>query len=371
MENINKKEILASYLQLCNKNDMVDAVLKYCDDENGVIFNKHPAKNENKFSDIFHYSDLSESNISNTTNSLNLLDYEKSLQSLTNSIEEKYKKSNQNSVRSIAYFSSKNFEETLPKNDKETDNYKSYSLHKIHDEPKKNNKLTREEILNKVKESMRQIESLKGKEYMKKVDSIYDIIDSVCDVIVPEGRAMLLNISENYGYILLEDGTYNFYPLEMININPAYLKKNPLLNLNYSYKDIMLNHTKNITELKFKNAYSNNSKLKNNVNEKKLDDKFLNFSNKLSHLKDYIIKNEKGDNTIDIDNYLVREDFDKDQAKDNELDKNGLRRNQYMLRKGVKLNQLNTVYKIESVAPYVLSDPVNEADEKVYCCKLI
>ncbi|VWU52999.1 conserved protein, unknown function, partial [Hepatocystis sp. ex Piliocolobus tephrosceles] len=157
----------------------------------------------------------------------------------------------------------------------------------------------------------------------------------------------------------------------MIKLNPGYVKKNPLFNLNYSYKDIMLNHTKNITELKFKNVYNNNDTLKNNANEMKVDDKFLNFSNKLSHLKDYIIKNEANDNTRNVDNYLVREDLNKDQVKDVELDKNDLQKNQYLLRKDVKLNQLNNVYKIEGVTPYVPLGPINEADEKICGYKLI
>lgn len=368
MENINKKEIMASYLQLCGKEDMVDAVLKYCDDESGIIFNKHPAKNEDKFAEIFDYSAITQTKASNLMSTLNLLG---SSQGISHSVDGKSDKDNQPTIRSVAYFSRKCSKETS-ENGKEAGSYKSfYSLHKLDEEPARVNKIVTKEELEMVEELLKNRESLNGIDCVNEKDAISDMLDSVCDVIVPDGKGKLMSVAEEHGYILLENGTHNCYPLDMIKINPNHVKKTRLLNLNYDYKDVMLRHTRNITEQNYKSVCNKNCNLAKNGIKIKFEDKFLNFSNGMGYLKDYIMEKDSNGDTKHVDNYLVREPLDNSHVDDGEIDEDDLQRNEYLLKKRVKISDLNSVYKLEEIKPHMQADTIYEDKVNCFGCDLI
>ncbi|CRG95852.1 conserved Plasmodium protein, unknown function [Plasmodium gallinaceum] len=308
---------------MCNKYDMANAVIKHCDEDHGIVFNKKPSKNENKFSIIYDYSVSSISKNSNISNSLH------SLERITNN---KSFKIFDNMSHPKCYY--KSSLENLKKN-KEQKNDNKYSDETKTEEVKKKNKTT-------------------------------EIFNDTYEVIAPEGRGKFIKfIGENYVYVMLENGTYNCYPVELLKLNCSYLKKNKIYNLCYNYKDIALRHTRNVLKLK-NNSLDKNEDILNK--EKKSSDDFLHFPEEMDYLRYYIIKNDIEDENASENEYLTHTIVKKMKPKDNENDKNYLHDPIIPIKKNVTIKKMNNEYKIEKTSSYIPVDYINFDNENCNTC---
>ncbi|SBT44938.1 hypothetical protein POVWA2_049700 [Plasmodium ovale wallikeri] len=300
MENISKKEILVNYLKMCDKNDMANVVLKYCDEERGVVFNRHPAKNEVKLGIINDYSSPSQSKISNVS------DISKDLKNI---IKQKSCQSVDSSVRSICFYKSKSVLESLQKSKEET----------------RDKKIGRQ--------NQREYEAT------KETDAISEIIDDMCEIVAPEGKGKFLKfIGENYVYVLLENGTYNCYPIELLKLNRSYIKKNSMYIFKNSCKDVALNHTRNILK-------------------------------DMNHLKDYIVKNDASNENIPVQGCLTRLSLKNMQGTISQQDRNYLQGyHQNLLKKRVQVKALNNRYRMVNSSSYVPIDYAISNDVKYHAC---
>ncbi|SCP02607.1 conserved Plasmodium protein, unknown function [Plasmodium malariae] len=324
MENINKKDIFVNYLKMCNKNDMARAVMKYCDEDHGIVFNKHPARNENKFGKIY---DFSVSELSKITNVSNSSDDSKKM------MKQKSHNSFDRIVQSKCFYKSK------------------ISFKDLQKVGGQKNAKTR---FNKIQ---------RDNEGEKENDPISEIINDMCEIIAPEGKGKFLKfIGENYG-------TYNCYPIELLKLNRSYLKKNSLYNFSFNYKDIALNHTRNVLK-------SKNNALQKDViltEKNKQSDQFHYFSKDMDYLKDYIINDSKNNTGEEINS--LKEDFvhlsmKSAQRKRDECDKIYPQGHKNIgIKENVKVITLNNIYKMESANSYIPIDYTVSGDEKfcIYC----
>ncbi|SBT78736.1 conserved Plasmodium protein, unknown function [Plasmodium ovale] len=328
MENISKKEILVNYLKMCDKNDMANVVLKYCDEERGVVFNRHPAKNEVKLGIINDYSSPSQSKISNVS------DISKDLKNI---IKQKSCQSVDSSVRSICFYKSKSVLESLQKSKEET----------------RDKKIGRQ--------NQREYEAT------KETDAISEIIDDMCEIVAPEGKGKFLKfIGENYVYVLLENGTYNCYPIELLKLNRSYIKKNSMYIFKNSCKDVALNHTRNILKAKNYPLHMEEDVLNK---KKKKSDEFFCFPEDMNHLKDYIVKNDASNENIPVQGCLTRLSLKNMQGTISQQDRNYLQGyHQNLLKKRVQVKALNNRYRMVNSSSYVPIDYAISNDVKYHAC---
>ncbi|GAW82887.1 hypothetical protein, conserved [Plasmodium gonderi] len=307
MGEISKKAILVDYLKMCNKNDMAEAVIKYCDEEHGIVFNRHPAKNENKFGVIYDYIATSQSNISSVSNSSN---------DLKESIKQGSYGEVESVVKSKCFYKNKKSMENLQR-DKEPSSYISYDIKK------------------EVK-----ARAVKGS------DPISEMLDDMCEIIAPEGKGKFLKfIGENYVYVLLENGTYNCYPINMLTLNRSYLKTNAMYNLRFNYRDISLNHTRNI--LKGQTALSQSSTETILNKQKKNSDEFISFPEQMNYIRDYIIKNDNDEESVSLRNYLIHLPLNNKESKSAKNYIDHLPGHHNLVKKRVIVKSLNNIYKVE------------------------
>ncbi|CAD2090076.1 conserved Plasmodium protein, unknown function [Plasmodium vinckei lentum] len=338
MENINKKDVFVSFFKMCDKNNIANVIQKYCDDDHGVVLNSHPAKNEEKFGSIYDYAISSQSKKSETQNASSI----SSVSNVSISIPSSKKVTHQNSsksidgsIRSICFYKNTKSQESM--------------------------QTIKDEIDVKVCKSQN-----KNKKSIKEDDEISKIIDSMCEIMAPEGKGKFLKfIGGNYVYVLLENGTYNCYPIEMLKLNRGYLKTNAMYNTRFNCKDVALNHTRNI--LKQKGDPMN--KQENDLNRRITNDEFFDFSNKMSYIKDYIVKNDTNNESIPIKNYLIKQVVDNSDQKYEENNNSHLMGYHNLVKEDVKVKSLNNQYKIEGFNPYTPVDYKIESSEKcsLYC----
>ncbi|CRH03803.1 conserved Plasmodium protein, unknown function [Plasmodium relictum] len=307
---------------MCNKNDIANAVMKYCDEDHGIVFNKHRSRNENKFSTIYDYSISSISTNSNVSNCSHDL----------KSVTGKSIKSFDSVSQPKCYYRSSL--ENLHRN-KEQKNDKTYTNKTKIDVEIKNNKTS-------------------------------EMSDDTHEIIAPEGKGKFIKfIGENYVYVLLENGTYNCYPIELLKLNRSYLKKNTMYNLSYNYKDMTLSHTRNILKSKNNPSYENENTL-NEENRK--SDEFLCFPEEMDYLKHYIIKNDIEDANVSEKDYAVHMFVKNRQSNDTEHDKNYLHDPIVPIKKNFTVKTLNNEYKIENTSSYIPIDYMNFDNENCNIC---
>ncbi|KJP89002.1 hypothetical protein AK88_01294 [Plasmodium fragile] len=300
MENVNKRDILVNYLRLCNKNDMAEAVVKYCDEDRGIVFNRHPARNENKFGAIYDYAASTQSKVSSATSSLH---------DLKGSMEKGSNGSNRSCisiVQSKCFYKSKSSLESL-QTDKHPNSYISYG--------------SKQEVQDGVVQTN---------------DPISDVLDDMCEIVAPEGKGKFLKfIGENYVYVLLENGTYNCYPMDLLKLNRSYLKTNAMYNLRMNYKDRALNHTRNVLKDKIASLQRKETPLNEN---KGTSDEFVAFPAHMDHLRDYIMKND-----LEQENAS----FKNEEAGAGEPDRSHIPGHHNLAMKTVKVKSLNSRYTLE------------------------
>ncbi|ETB59799.1 hypothetical protein YYC_03187 [Plasmodium yoelii 17X] len=340
MENINKKDVFVNFFKMCDKNNIANVIQKYCDDDHGVVLNNHPAKNEEKFGSIYDYAISSQSKKSDIPNALSVSSISTVSIGTTPSKKATHQNSSQSidsSIRSICFY----------KNTKSSE-----SVQTVKD--KIDVKVCSPQNKNK------------NKKPIKEDDEISKIIDSMCEIMAPEGKGKFLKfIGGNYVYVLLENGTYNCYPIEMLKLNRGYLKTNAMYNTRFNCKDIALNHTRNI--LKQKGDPMN--KQENDLNRRITNDEFLDFSNKMNYIKDYIVKNDTNNESIPIKDYLIKEAVDNSDQKCGENNNSYLLGHHNLVKENVKVKSLNNQYKIEGHNSYIPVDYKIESSEKcsLYC----
>ncbi|CAA9986853.1 conserved Plasmodium protein, unknown function [Plasmodium knowlesi strain H] len=317
MENVSKRDILVNYLKLCNKDDMAEAMMKYCDEDRGIVFNRHPARNEKKFGAIYDYSASSQSKISSATSSSH---------DLKGSIEKGINQSNrsrQSIVQSKCFYKSKSSLESL-QIDKHPSSY----------------------IPSSRKQKVQDI-------VVQRNDPISDVLDDMCEIVAPEGKGKFLKfIGENYVYVLLENGTYNCYPMDLLKLNRSYLKTNAMYNIRLNYKDRALNHTRNV--LKGKNASLQRKETP--LNEQRgFSNEFVAFPAHANHLRDYIVKNDLEEENIPLRNYLenhleshvMRLPLNNYESGGDEPDRSHVTGHHNLAKKIVKIRSLNSRYTLE------------------------
>ncbi|ANQ06533.1 Uncharacterized protein PCOAH_00007870 [Plasmodium coatneyi] len=300
MENISKKDILVNYLKLCNKNDMAAAVMKYCDEDRGIVFNKHPARNENKFGAIYDYAASSKSKISSATSSSHHL--KGSIEGGSNGSS----RSRHSIVQSKCFYKSKSSLESL-KIDKHPSSYISCG--------------SKQKVQNRVARTN---------------DPISDVLDDMCEIVAPEGKGKFLKfIGENYVYVLLENGTYNCYPMDLLKLNRSYLKTNAMYNLRLNYKDRALNHTRNVLKGKIASLQRKETPL----NEQKgTFYEFVSFPAHMDHLRDYIMQNDSEEENVPLKN---------EESGGGEPDRRHIPGHHNLAEKTVKVRSLNSRYTLE------------------------
>ncbi|SOV25072.1 conserved Plasmodium protein, unknown function [Plasmodium sp. DRC-Itaito] len=320
MEIINKKDVLVNYLKLCGKHDMVNAVIKYCDEDHGIVFNKHPARNEKKFGTIYDYGVSSKfrgcENIEKLQNS-NVFHKEKNISNNLNDIVLKNSKCVDDIPRVKCYGKEEISLEGLEEKTIEK-TVKSYY----------NRKKTKTNLLN------------------KQDNAISEILDDICEVIAPEGKGKFLKfIGENYVYILLENGTYHCYPLHLLKLNRSFLKNNSMFTLKFDYKDMALKHARNLIKSKNKKIY----KRPNLITEDNMfHDNFVDFPKEFDYLKDYIIKNDNKYLTSCLKENMVHSVLDHGKCSYNKEILDCLQNCNDVIKQNVKIKTLNNIYKLEN-----------------------
>ncbi|EUD66482.1 hypothetical protein C922_03116 [Plasmodium inui San Antonio 1] len=342
MENVNKRDILVNYLKLCNKNDMAEAIMKYCDEDRGIVFNRHPARNENKFGAIYDYTASSQSKISSATSSSH---------DLKGSIEKGSNRSNRSRhsiVQSKCFYKSKSSLESQHI-DKHPSSYISCGSKK------------------QVKDGVAHTN-----------DPISDVLDDMCEIVAPEGKGKFLKfIGENYVYVLLENGTYNCYPMDLLKLNRSYLKTNAIYNLRLNYKDRALNHTRNVLKDKIASLQRKGTPL----NEQKgTSDEFVAFPAHMNHLRDYIMKNDSEKENAPLRNYLenhlgnhlehhvMRLPLKNEESGGGVPDRSHIYGNHNLAKKTVKVKSLNSRYTLEGSKWYAPTDLKIASEESCTAC---
>lgn len=337
---ISTKNILVEYLKLSDKHDMANAVEKYCDDISGIVFNKHPATNEKKFSDILDYaaSTYGNSKISASSFVYNGLN---TLETLSDDNNKEYKSFNNCNISESSYKPAKCVLRSDKSNKSCTNSFEQSMKKKSYNH---NKKCT---IFNNNEEN-----------------SNYELI-------TPEGPGTFLKfIGENYVYIQIKDGGKHCFPLELIEYNINYLKKHPLHPINLNYKNMALNHTINI--LNGKNTDINQIKMGPSKDPKDTNDQFVNFNDEMQYLK-YVIpqnepkeKNEKKDYQI----HLFAKQMELEYPTKDILSR--MHPSCNAIKKNIYVHSLKNEYKLQKVTPYdligegVLVDDENSQNK--LCC---
>ncbi|GAB68365.1 hypothetical protein PCYB_132400 [Plasmodium cynomolgi strain B] len=366
MENVSKRDILVNYLKLCNKNDMAEAVMKYCDEDRGIVFNRHPARNENKFGAIYDYAASSKSKMPSAMSSSHDLKgpIEKgSNRSNGRSQSSRSNRSNRSRhsiVQSKCFYKSKSSLESV-KIDKQPSSYIPCG--------------SKQEVPDGVVQTN---------------DPISDVLDDMCEIVAPEGRGKFLKfIGENYVYVLLENGTYNCYPMDLLKLNRSYLKTNAMYNLRLNYKDRALNHTRNVLKDKIASLQRKESLL----NEQKgTSDEFVAFPAHMDHLRDYIMKNDSEKENVPLRNYLenhleshldnhleshlvnhlekhvMRLPLKNEESGVGEHDRSHIPEHHNLAKKTVKVKSLNSRYTLEGSKWYAPTDLKIASEESCSAC---
>lgn len=348
---VSTKNIMMEYLKLSNKTDMANAVELYCDEERGIVFNKHPASNEEKFGDIYEYA-VSAAHIPPVSASTN-----DSLASLISSV-----KLSSNGVRTEFEKAFKNLNNSFDTNSeyeqgtsflkKETKEI----LTKIQSEENDANKINHEE------------QSTKTQEHIPSTTT--ENLDHLYDIIAPEGRGKFQKfVGNDFVYVLLEDGTHHCYPFHLVKYNREYLKKKPLYTLNYNYKNLALKHTQNI--LKANKNFT--SQMNHPISaQTKPSDEFIEFPENFSYLKDHIKCTDSTDNSHSR-NYLIhlktKQEIKKsDDAEEKYIDDPTCA----PIKKNIHVSNVNNVYQIEKIENYktIKEEVAEEKAVENFCCQL-
>lgn len=316
---VNMKSILVEYLKLSHKHDMAEAVEKYCDETSGIVFNKHPATNEEVFGDLIDYATSANSASSNTSSSF----ISSKLNSMENVLNETGKRIK--SSRNVSESSYKPVK-CVCKSDKEI----KMSTASIEKSMKRtNNKNQRNTI------------SCNNEE------------DSEYELITPEGPGTFLKfVGENYLYIQVKDGSRHCFPLQLIQYNKSYLKKHPLYSINLNYKNMALNHTINI--LNGKNTNTDLIKI-GPTKPSTEKDKFVSFENQMGYLKRIIKQDEPVEEETQEKDYQIHL-FAKEKESKNHTEGMLSMKDPSCnpIKKNIYVHSLRNEYKLQKVTPYEL-----------------
>ncbi|CAG9475629.1 conserved Plasmodium protein, unknown function [Plasmodium vivax] len=335
MENVSKRDTLVNYLKLCNKNDMAEAVMKYCDEDRGIVFNRHPARNENKFGAIYDYAASSQSKISSATSSSHDLKGSIERGSDVSNGSDGSNRSSRSIVQSKCFYKSKSSLESVQR-DKQPSSYISRG--------------SKEEVQEGVVQSN---------------DPISDVLDDMCEIVAPEGKGKFLKfIGENYVYVLLENGTYNCYPLDLLKLNRSYLKTNAMFNLRLNYKDRALNHTRNV----FKDKIASLQRKETPLNAQKgTSNEFVAFPAHMDHLRDYIMKNDSEEEKVFSRNYLENH-LENEESCGGEHHRSYIPGHHNLAKKTVNVKSLNSRYTLEGSKWYAPTDLKIASEENCTAC---
>lgn len=350
---VSAKHILMQYFKLNNKDDIADLVEKYVDEENGVVLNKHPATNEDAFSNIYDFkastaaaaarqsvysvasSTSPEFPVKSTKHFCNDLNKPTSHYldncNISNGLISDYKENM--SLKNIAK------ETVYGIQSKEDDGNETYNAAQI----RKNQETAR--------------------------TGTAESLNHLYNIIAPEGRGMLQKfIGDDFVYVILEDGTHNCYPINLVKYNRDYLKKNPLLTLNYNYMDVALQHTQNI--LKGKKTAPLCTTEVNEATETKHSYEFIDFPENLSYLKEYLKCSDQREDKNGIYHSVHLKTKEKTTGcNDSKIvdveDSNG-----QQIKENIFVSSLKNMYQIEKIKSYRVLDAeiVEEGSANHICC---
>lgn len=350
--NVSAKNILMQYFKLNNKDDIADLVEQYVDEECGVVLNKHPATNEDKFSNIYDFkasaaAPQSVSPVASSTSSEFLVE---STKVLCNDLN----KSTSHCLGNLNISNGLQFdhkEKASLKNDtKET----VYRIHSKEDD---------------VDGTFNTAQIRKDQETLRTITG--ESLNHLYNIIAPEGRGILQKfIGDDFVYVILEDGTHNCYPINLVKYNRAYLKKNPLLTLNYNYKDVALQHTQNILKGKKSVPLCKTEGIE--ATETKPSYEFIDFPEDLSYLKEYLKCSDQDEDK----NHTYHSVHLKTKQKTTGYNDSQIAyvedSNYLQNKENIFVSNLKNMYQIEKIKSYKVLDEeiVEEGSTNHMCCEL-
>lgn len=266
---VSAKHILMQYFKMNNKDDIADLVEKYVDEENGVVLNKHPATNEDKFSHIYDFK------ASSAVASQSVFPVASSTSPEYPVGNTKYS-CNDMSKPTFHYLDHLNISNGFISDYKENTSLKNDTKETVYRIRSKEDAASGTYTAAQIRKNQETVRTTS----VGSLNHLYNII-------APEGKGMLQKfIGDDFVYVILEDGTHNCYPINLVKYNRDYFKKNPLLALNYNYVDVALQHTQNILKGK-KNAILCTTEVAE-ATETKPSYEFIDFPENLSYLKEYL-----------------------------------------------------------------------------------
>lgn len=356
--NVSTKNLIMEYFKLQNREDMAKAIDKHCDEECGIVFNRHPATDETKFSSIYDYSVAASEKIFLSTLTAAVTPSNSSNDSVTS-----------DSLGTIPVKSSSdNFSRTVSKS--------SYNM-----SPKKNVsecEYTGEEVFikNRSRQTSKQTILEKAPTTEDTTEQVHntleravsdDSTDAVCDVIVPEGKGKFQKFVEDFAYILFRDGTHHYYPIHLVKYNKAYLKKHPLFALNYNYRDKALKHTQNILKANKNNLCNLDITGKT---EKAISYEFVNFPEEANYLKTHLTVNDVTKCNHN-ENYLLHLNMQRMSEKCNgNAERFVDDPTCNPIKKNVHIKDVKNLYHLEKMSSYKMieEEVVDENSADIFCC---
>lgn len=362
MTSASTKNLLMEYFKLQGKEDMADAIDQNCDENRGIVFNRHPATDESKFSSIYDYSTASVEKISLSALADAITASHSSIDSTTSdslvnlsmeSLSERFSKTISNSFNNMSQRNNGSECEYTGKEEFLKNRSRQFS--------KKN--VSQEEVLS-TKSITEQIENVP--ERAVSVDST----DNTCDVIVPEGKGKFQNFAgEDYVYVLLKNGTRHYYPMNLVKYNRAYLKNNPLFTLNYNYKDKALKHTQNILKANKSNMWKADKKEKK---ETTVAYEFIDFPEEAKHLKEHLTVND-ATKINHNENYLIHLKTKQQSEKCNGLGEKFVDDPTCNpIKKNIHVRDVTNSYQLQKISSYKMinEEVIDENSTNIMCCSV-